>query len=63
MRGLLDPEQRDFWFWWLAATLALGLVLGLLLAVALAPVTILLGLIGLGIWALVQKARAQPSRS
>jgi hypothetical protein len=47
----------------MAVTLALGLVLGLLLAVALAPVTILLGLLGLAIWALVHRARARPARS
>jgi hypothetical protein len=61
VRGLLDRDERDFWFWWMVVTLALGLLVGLLLAVALAPATALVALAALGIWALVRKTRSEPA--
>ena len=63
VRGLLDPEQRDFWFWWMAVTFGVALLVGLLIAVALAPVSALVALAALGIWAVARKVgtRTQPS--
>jgi small-conductance mechanosensitive channel len=64
VEGLGDPQRRGFLFWWLAATLIITLAIALLLSIALAPVTGIVTLVGVGGWMLIQKGRqsaAQPS--
>jgi cobalamin synthase len=56
-RGLADPGQRDFRFWWLAVTVALALTVGLIVALALAPVSGLVALVAVSVWTLISKAR------
>jgi hypothetical protein len=62
VQGLGDPDERGFLFWWLVVTLALTLAIGLVLSVALAPVTGILALAGVGVWALIQQGRQPDAR-
>ena len=64
VEGLGDPEQRGFLFWWLIVTVIVTLAIALLLSIALAPVTGIVALVGVGVWMLIHKDRqqaAQPS--
>jgi small-conductance mechanosensitive channel len=64
VEGLGDPEQRGFLFWWLIVTVIVTLAIALLLSIALAPVTGIVALVGVGVWMLIHKDRqpaGQPS--
>jgi Flp pilus assembly protein TadB len=61
--GLGDPDQRGFLFWWLVVTLIVTLAIALLLSIALAPVTAIVALIGVGVWMLIQRDRQPGARS
>jgi hypothetical protein len=60
VEGIGDPDQRGFLFWWLVITLVLALAIGLLLSIALAPITGIVALVGVGVWTLIEQGR-QPS--
>lgn len=57
VEGLGDPDQRGFLFWWLVVTLFLTVALAGLLSIALAPVTGVLALAGVGVWMLIHQDR------
>jgi cobalamin synthase len=61
VKGLGDPDQRGFLFWWLVVTLIVTVAIALLLSIVLAPVTAIAALVA---WMLMQKGRqpaAQPA--
>jgi lysylphosphatidylglycerol synthetase-like protein (DUF2156 family) len=53
-------RERGFGFWWLVATLGVALALGLVVAILLTPVTGLIALLVVAIWALVRRRRRKP---
>jgi hypothetical protein len=56
-------KDRGFGFWWLMVTALIALAIGLIVAVLLSPVIGIAAAVAVGIWLLVRRSRAQPSRT